>query len=74
VIQALGPVKAATKATSIPFDQVKAAIKQQLLQQKKQDAMTSWWNDAKKNFAKKTKYQVGYEPPATSTTQTTTTG
>jgi foldase protein PrsA len=74
VIQALGPVKAATKATSIPFDQVKAAIKQQLLQQKKQDAMTSWWNDAKKNFAKKTKYQVGYSPPATSTTQTTTTG
>src|SRR5207253_5688156 len=74
VIQALGPVKAATKATSIPFDQVKAAIKQQLLQQKKQTEMTNWWNDAKKNFAKKTKYQVGYEPPATSTTQTTTTG
>jgi parvulin-like peptidyl-prolyl isomerase len=74
VIQALGPVKPATKATSIPFDQVKAAIKQQLLQQKKQDEMTKWWNDAKKGFAKQTKYQVGYEPPATSTTQTTTTG
>ena len=72
VIQALGPVKPAKKASTIPFDQVKAAIKQQLLQQKKQDKMTSWWNDAKKNFAKKTKYQVGYAPPATSTTPTTT--
>ena len=73
VIQALGPVKPAQKAKPIPFDQVKAAIKQQLLQQKKQDEMTSWWNDTKKSFAKKTSYQTGYEPPA-SATQTTTTG
>jgi foldase protein PrsA len=74
VIQALGPVKPAQKAKPIPFDQVKAAIKQQLLQQKKQDEMTKWWNDTKKDFAKKTAYQTGYAPPATSTTQTTTTG
>jgi foldase protein PrsA len=73
VIQALAPAKAATKSGSVPFDQVKEAIKQQLVQQKKQDEMTSWWNDEKKKFAKKTAYQTGYEPPATSTTQTTTT-
>lgn len=73
VIQALGPVKAAKKAQPIPFDEVKAAIKQQLLQQKKQDEMTRWWNDTKKSFAKKTAYQTGYAPPA-SVTQTTTTG
>jgi parvulin-like peptidyl-prolyl isomerase len=73
VIQALGPVKAAKKAQPIPFDQVKAAIKQQLLQQKKQDEMTKWWNDTKKGFAKKTAYQTGYAPPA-SASQTTTTG
>jgi foldase protein PrsA len=73
VIQALGPVNPAKKASTIPFDQVKAAIKQQQLQQKKQDAYNKWWNDTKKDFAKKTKYQVGYEPPA-SATQTTTTG
>jgi len=72
VIQAVGPVNPPKKATTIPFDQVKAAIKQQELQQKKQDAFTKWWNDTKKDFAKKTKYQVGYEPPA-SATQTTTT-
>ena len=73
VIQAVGPIKPAGKARTIPFDQVKAAIKQQLLQQKKQDEMTNWWNNAKKDFAKKTKYQVGYEPPAAATTQTQTT-
>ena len=73
VIQALGPVKAAKKAQPIPFDQVQAAIKQQLLQQNKQDEMTKWWNDTKKDFAKKTAYQTGYAPPA-SATQTTTTG
>jgi len=73
VIQAVGPVKAAKKSGSIPFDQVKPAIKQQLLQQDKQDEMTKWWNDQKKKFAKETAYQTGYEPPATSATQTTTT-
>ena len=73
VIQAVGPVNPPKKATSIPFDQVKAAIKQQQLQQNKQNTFTKWWNDTKKDFAKKTKYQVGYEPPA-SATQTTTTG
>lgn len=74
IIQALGPVKKAQKAKPIPFDQVEAAIKQQLVQQKKQDEMTSWWNDTKKNYAKKTAYQNGYAPPSTATTQTTTTG
>jgi foldase protein PrsA len=74
IIQALGPVKKAKKAQPIPFDQVKAAIKQQLIQQKKQDEMTKWWNDTKKDFGKKTAYQTGYAPPASATTQTTTTG
>jgi parvulin-like peptidyl-prolyl isomerase len=73
VIQALSPVKKAQKAKPIPFDQVKAAIKQQLIQQKKQDEMTKWWNKTKKDYAGKTAYQTGYAPPA-SATQTTTTG
>jgi foldase protein PrsA len=74
IIQALGPLKPPTKASDTPFDQVKSAIKQQLLQQKKQDEMTKWWNDAKKDFTKKTAYQTGYKPPSTSTTPTTTSG
>jgi foldase protein PrsA len=73
IIQPLSPIKKAQKAKPIPFDQVKAAIKQQIVQQKKQDQMTKWWNDTKKDFAKKTAYQTGYAPPA-SATQTTTTG
>jgi parvulin-like peptidyl-prolyl isomerase len=74
VIQALGPVKPPSKAKAIPFDQVKTAIKQQLLQEKKQQEMTKWWNGVKKDLGKKTSYQTGYKPPSTSTTQTTTTG
>src|SRR5919199_4847180 len=73
VIQALGPVKKSSKAKPIPFDQVKAAIKQQLIQQKKQDEMTKWWDKTKKDFDKKTAYQTGYAPPA-SATPTTQTG
>jgi parvulin-like peptidyl-prolyl isomerase len=73
VIQALSPVKKAQKAKPIPLDQVKAAIKQQLVQQKKQDEMTKWWNTTKKDYEKKTAYQTGYAPPAAAT-QTTTTG
>jgi parvulin-like peptidyl-prolyl isomerase len=74
VIQALGPIKPPTKAKAIPFDQVNSAIKQQLLQQKKQQEMTNWWNGVKKDFSKKIAYQTGYKPPSTSTTQTSTTG
>ena len=73
VIQALGPVKPAKKATAIPFDQVKEQIKQTLLQEKKQKEVTDWWNDTKKDFSKKIAYQTGYKPPSTSTTQTSTT-
>jgi len=73
VIQALSPVKKAQKAKPISLDQVKPAIKQQLVQQKKQDEMTKWWNTTKKDYEKKTAYQTGYAPPA-SATQTTTTG
>jgi parvulin-like peptidyl-prolyl isomerase len=67
VIQALGPVNPAKKKSKIPFDQVKASIKQTLVQQKKQDAFNKWWNDTKKDFAKKTKFKAGYQPPASQT-------
>jgi foldase protein PrsA len=67
VIQALGPVNPAKKKSKIPFDQVKAAIKQTLVQQKKQDAFNKWWNDTKKDFSKKTKFKAGYQPPASQT-------
>ena len=68
IIKALGPIK---PATTTPFSKVKASIKQQLLQQKRNDAMTTWSNKLKKDFDGKIKYQTGYAPP-TQTAGTTT--
>jgi foldase protein PrsA len=68
IIKALGPIK---PATTTPFTKVKASIKQQLLQQKRNDAMTTWSNKLKKDFNGKIKYQNGYAPP-TQTAGTTT--
>jgi parvulin-like peptidyl-prolyl isomerase len=69
IIKALGPIK---PAKSTPFSQVKESIRQQIGQQKKNEAMSKWVNDVKKEFAKKIHYQVGYAPASTSTAATTT--
>jgi parvulin-like peptidyl-prolyl isomerase len=68
IIQALSPVK---KGTTTPFPQVKAAIRQQLLQDHKNKEMQSWVTDMRKDLAKETSYQVGYKPTTTSTTSST---
>ena len=70
IIKAIGPVTAA-KITA--FAKVKASIKQQLLQQKKNQAMSTWSDKLKKDFDGKVSYQTGYAP-ATTTTAGTTTG
>lgn len=70
IIKALGPI---TPAKTTPFKQVKESIRQQLLQQQKNEAMTKWVNKVKKDFAGKVHYQAGYAPPSTATTKTTTT-
>jgi parvulin-like peptidyl-prolyl isomerase len=67
IIQPLGSVK---KSKTTPLPQVKDAIRQQLLQEKKQKEMTEWVNGIKKDFADETTYQVGYAPPETGTTAT----
>ena len=64
IIQPLGSVK---KSKTTPLAQVKEAIRQQLLQEKKQTEMTTWVNGIKKDFDSQTTYQVGYEPPETGT-------
>jgi parvulin-like peptidyl-prolyl isomerase len=69
IIKALGPIK---PAKTTPYKQVKESIRQQLLQQQKNEAMTTWVNKVKKDFAGKVHYQAGYAPPATSTNTTTT--
>jgi parvulin-like peptidyl-prolyl isomerase len=60
IIQALSAVKAAT-TTSLA--QVRASIRQQLEQQKKNDKITKWLEDTKKGYCGgKIKYQIGYQP------------
>jgi parvulin-like peptidyl-prolyl isomerase len=55
-----------------PYKQVKEAIRQQLLSQKKNDALTKFTADLDKEYANQVKYAQGYEPPTTSTAGTTT--
>jgi len=69
IIQALSDVK---PAKTTPLKDVKAAIKQQLLQTRQRAAWTKWINDTKKEYAKKVHYQAGFAPPTTSTASTTT--
>jgi parvulin-like peptidyl-prolyl isomerase len=72
IIQALTAVKPAKQT---PLKDVQASIKQQLLQQKRNDAMTKWVNDTKKDFCSgKLNYGVGYKPitdPCATVTGTT---
>src|SRR5918992_4260333 len=64
IIQPLSGIK---KSKTTPLKQVKDAIKQQLLQEKKQAEMTKWVNGIRDDFADETTYQVGYQPPETGT-------
>jgi parvulin-like peptidyl-prolyl isomerase len=64
IIQPLSKVK---PAATTPLTDVKESIKQQLLQTKKNDRMTAWFEETKKEYEEKTRYQVGFSPPATTT-------
>jgi parvulin-like peptidyl-prolyl isomerase len=68
LIEALSAVKA---AKTTPFAQVKESIKQQLVQTEKNERMTKWVEDVKKEFADDTDYQIGYAPPTTAATTAT---
>jgi foldase protein PrsA len=71
IIQPISDVKA---AKTTPLKDVKEAIRQQLLQERKNDAMQKWLKDLDKDYEKKISYQVGYAPPKTATTPSTTNG
>jgi foldase protein PrsA len=64
--------KAAKPRQSTPFAQVKESIRQQLLQQKRNDALQKWIDALKKEYASKVSYANGLAPPATTTSSTTT--
>jgi parvulin-like peptidyl-prolyl isomerase len=70
VIQALGPVK---EAKVTPLKEVKEAIRQQLLQSQKNEKMTKWVDDLKKDYDGKITYAIGFTPPPTGSTATAAT-
>jgi parvulin-like peptidyl-prolyl isomerase len=74
IIEALSNVKA---AQTTALSKVESSIRQQLEQQRKNEAMTKWVDTKKKSFCKSgIKYQVGYQPnpdPCAALTSTTTT-
>ena len=69
MIQPLGDVKPA-KVT--PLKDVKESIRQQLAQTKKNEAMTKWVDELKKDYEDKVSYAVGFTPPPAAATATTT--
>jgi parvulin-like peptidyl-prolyl isomerase len=69
VIQATGAIK---PARTTPLKDVKNAIRQQLLQTKKNDKMNKWVQETKKEYSDKIRYQVGFAPPKTTTGGATT--
>ncbi len=71
IIQALKPAK---PRQSTPFAQVKQAIRQQLLQQKRSALLQTWLDGVKKEYASKTSYATGLAPAPTTTAATTTGG
>jgi parvulin-like peptidyl-prolyl isomerase len=73
IIQPLSDTKSA-KVT--PLKDVKDSIRQQLAQTKKNEAMTKWVDELKKDYKDKISYAVGFSPPpgATGTTSTSANG
>ncbi len=69
IIQAL---KATTPRQSTPFAQVKQSIRQQLLQQNRNQAVQTWIDGVTKSYAEKISYATGLGPTTTGAPATTT--
>ena len=68
IIQPLGDTKAA-KVT--PLKDVKSSISQQLSQTRKNEAMTKWIEELKKDYKDKVSYAAGFTPPPDAKSTTT---
>jgi parvulin-like peptidyl-prolyl isomerase len=69
IIEALSAVK---PAKTTPLKDVKDSIRQQLLQTKKNETMTKWVDDLKKDYEDKVSYAAGFNPPPATSTGTAT--
>ena len=68
------PLSAVKKAAKAPLKEVENDIRQQLLQTKKNEAMTKWVDELKQDYDDKVSYAVGFTPPPTATGTTTQSG
>jgi foldase protein PrsA len=68
------PLSAVKPAKTTPLKDVKDSIKQQLLQTKRNKAMTDWVEAMKKDLRDETSYQVGFAPAEPATRTGTTSG
>jgi peptidyl-prolyl cis-trans isomerase C len=67
------PLSAVKPAKTTPLAEVKDQIRQQLLQERRNERVTQWLDETiKKEYGDKTRYQVGYQPPPTATAPTET--
>ncbi len=57
------PLTATKPAKVTPLKEVRASIKQQLAQTQKNEAMTKWVDDLKKDYKDKVSYATGFTPP-----------
>jgi hypothetical protein len=73
VMEPVGPVQ---KKSTTPEKQVSATIKQTLLQQKKNQALSEWASKLTKHYCgdSRVKYQAGYAPSPDPCASTTSTG
>jgi parvulin-like peptidyl-prolyl isomerase len=62
IIQAMGPIRPAQPAKPTPLSQVKEAIRQTLLQDKRNEASQKWEQKMIKNYCKTIAYAPGYAP------------
>ncbi len=67
------PLKDSTPAKVTPLKDVKQTIRQQLQQTNKNEAMTKWVDDLKKEYEDQVSYAIGFTPPPAATTGATTT-
>jgi foldase protein PrsA len=61
VIQALSPVR---EASTTKLDDVRDAIRNTLLQERRNEAMRTWIDDLADRYESKISYAAGFEPPA----------
>lgn len=66
------PLAAVKPKTTQSFESVKAAIKSQLLETKKNDAVSKWAADIRAKYEGKVAYATGFEPPSTGDSSDTT--